>query len=128
MKIEVILGELFCFELRTDIFGCIKRAVKTVFKCKECGEPVIKSDYDGIEEFAEAYEEQAKEYYDSQNIRAINDNVERFTNDLKVDADGLYDVPPQSMTEVEEFMEDVEIIDDAFEKAMETKLKSVRGV
>lgn len=128
MRIEVNLGELFCLEIRTDIFGCIKRAVKAVFKCKECGEPVINNDYDGIEEFAEAYEEQAKDYYDSQNIRSINDNVERFSNELKVDANGLYDVPPESITEVDEFMEDVEIIDDEYEKEMEAKLKRVRSV
>ncbi len=76
---------------------------------------------------AEIYEEEEINFYDVKKVNEIQKQADKFSNELKLDSNGLYDVPPNYKNELEEFMSDVEIIDDAYENAMQSKLERVRG-
>lgn len=127
MKIEICIGELFNFQIRTDIFGCIKRAITNI-KYSGCGK--AEKECDTSAEYTEEYSDETSEYeqYLKNMTQPIDNMVKRFEQDLKVDKDGLYDIPPNHKTEIEENFSDVEIIDDAYEKELEQQFNRVRGV
>ena len=60
-------------------------------------------------------------------VNKIQAQADKFSSELGLDSNGLYDIPPDYKNELEEFMSDVEIIDDAYENAMQDKLERVRG-
>lgn len=76
---------------------------------------------------AETYEEEIINFYDVKKVNKIQAQADKFSSELELDSSGLYDIPPDYKNELEEFMSDVEIIDDAYENAMQDKLERVRG-
>jgi hypothetical protein len=76
---------------------------------------------------AETYEEEIINFYDVNKVNKIQAQADKFSSELELDSNGLYDIPPDYKNELEEFMSDVEIIDDAYENAMQDKLERVRG-
>ena len=76
---------------------------------------------------AETYEEEIINFYDVNKVNKIQAQAEKFSSELELDSNGLYDIPPGYKNELEDFMSDVEIIDDAYENAMQDKLERVRG-
>ena len=76
---------------------------------------------------AETYEEEIINFYDVKKVNKIQAQADKFSSELELDSNGLYDIPPDYKNELEEFMSDVEIIDDAYENAMQDKLERVRG-
>jgi hypothetical protein len=76
---------------------------------------------------AETYEEEIINFYDVNKVNKIQAQADKFSSELELDSNGLYDIPPDYKNELEEFMSDVEVIDDAYENAMQDKLERVRG-
>lgn len=123
MYLDLVIGE---FRANVSIsFGQMFSKIGKCFKRKKKADTYVESVMP--ETSADTYEEELINFYDVKGIERINDKAREFSSDLKRDSNGLYDVPPNMNTELDDFMSDVEIIDDSYEKAMEGQLKRVRG-
>lgn len=122
MYLDLVIGE---FKLNItltfgNLFKCFKRK-----KSADTYEATIADTY--ADTSAETYEEEIINFYDVNKVNKIQAQADKFSSELELDSNGLYDIPPDYKNELEEFMSDVEIIDDAYENAMQDKLERVRG-
>ena len=122
MYLDLVIGE---FKLNItltcgNLFERFKRK-----KSADIYEATIADTY--ADTSAETYEEEIINFYDVKKVNKIQAQADKFSSELKLDSNGLYDIPPDYKNELEEFMSDVEIIDDAYENAMQDKLERVRG-
>ena len=122
MYLDLVIGE---FKLNItltcgNLFERFKRK-----KNADTYEATIADTY--AETSAETYEEEIINFYDVNKVNKIQAQADKFSSELELDSNGLYDIPPDYKNELEEFMSDVEIIDDAYENAMQDKLERVRG-
>ena len=122
MYLDLVIGE-FKLNITLTCGNLFKR-----FKCKKSAdtyEATIADTY--ADTSAETYEEEIINFYDAKKVNKIQAQADKFSSELELDSNGLYDIPPDYKNELEEFMSDVEIIDDAYENAMQDKLERVRG-
>lgn len=122
MYLDLVIGE---FKLNItltcgNLFERFKRK-----KSADIYEATIADTY--ADTSAETYEEEIINFYDVNKVNKIQAQADKFSSELELDSNGLYDIPPDYKNELEEFMSDVEIIDDAYENAMQDKLERVRG-
>ena len=122
MYLDLVIGE---FKLNiTHTFGNLFKRFKRK-KSADTYEATIADTY--ADTSAETYEEEIINFYDVNKVNKIQAQADKFSSELELDSNGLYDIPPDYKNELEEFMSDVEIIDDAYENAMQDKLERVRG-
>lgn len=121
MYLDFVMGEVRINLTITfgNLFSNFKRKKKATF-----GEEIADTYADTS---ADTYIEEEINFYDVKKVNEIQKQADKFSKELKLDSNGLYDVPPDYKNELEEFMSDVEIIDDAYESAMQSKLERVRG-
>ena len=122
MYLDLVIGEL---KLNITLtFGNLFKRFKRK-KSADTYEATIADTY--ADTSAETYEEEIINFYDVNKVNKIQAQADKFSSELELDSNGLYDIPPDYKNELEEFMSDVEIIDDAYENAMQDKLERVRG-
>lgn len=122
MYLDLVIGE-FKLNITLTCGNLFKR-----FKRKKSADTYEAANADAsIETSAETYEEEIINFYDVNKVNKIQAQADKFSSELELDSNGLYDIPPDYKNELEEFMSDVEIIDDAYENAMQDKLERVRG-
>lgn len=122
MYLDLVIGE---FKLNITLtFGNLFERFKRK-KSADTYETTIADTY--ADTSAETYEEEIINFYDVNKVNKIQAQADKFSSELELDSNGLYDIPPDYKNELEEFMSDVEIIDDAYENAMQDKLERVRG-
>ena len=122
MYLDLVIGEL---KLNITLtFGNLFKHFKRK-KSADTYEATIADTY--ADTSAETYEEEIINFYDVNKVNKIQAQADKFSSELELDSNGLYDIPPDYKNELEEFMSDVEVIDDAYENAMQDKLERVRG-
>lgn len=122
MYLDLVIGE-FKLNITLTCGNLFKRFKRK--KNADTYEATIADTY--AETSAETYEEEIINFYDVNKVNKIQAQADKFSSELELDSNGLYDIPPDYKNELEEFMSDVEIIDDAYENAMQDKLERVRG-
>lgn len=122
MYLDLVIGE-FKLNITLTCGNLFKRFKRK--KSADTYEATIADTY--AETSAETYEEEIINFYDVNKVNKIQAQADKFSSELELDSNGLYDIPPDYKNELEEFMSDVEIIDDAYENAMQDKLERVRG-
>ena len=122
MYLDLVIGE-FKLNITLTCGNLFKRFKRK--KSADIYEATIADTY--ADTSAETYEEEIINFYDVNKVNKIQAQADKFSSELELDSNGLYDIPPDYKNELEEFMSDVEIIDDAYENAMQDKLERVRG-
>lgn len=122
MYLDLVIGE-FKLNVTLTCGNLFKRFKRK--KSADTYEATIADTY--ADTSAETYEEEIINFYDVNKVNKIQAQADKFSSELELDSNGLYDIPPDYKNELEEFMSDVEIIDDAYENAMQDKLERVRG-
>ena len=122
MYLDLVIGE-FKLNITLTCGNLFKRFKRK--KSADTYEVTIADTY--ADTSAETYEEEIINFYDVNKVNKIQAQADKFSSELELDSNGLYDIPPDYKNELEEFMSDVEIIDDAYENAMQDKLERVRG-
>ena len=122
MYLDLVIGE-FKLNISLTCGNLFKRFKRK--KSADTYEATIADTY--ADTSAETYEEEIINFYDVNKVNKIQAQADKFSSELELDSNGLYDIPPDYKNELEEFMSDVEIIDDAYENAMQDKLERVRG-
>ena len=122
MYLDLVIGE-FKLNITLTCGNLFKRFKRK--KSADIYEATIAETY--ADTSAETYEEEIINFYDVNKVNKIQAQADKFSSELELDSNGLYDIPPDYKNELEEFMSDVEIIDDAYENAMQDKLERVRG-
>lgn len=122
MYLDLVIGE-FKLNITLTCGNLFKRFKRK--KNADTYEATIADTY--ADTSAETYEEEIINFYDVNKVNKIQAQADKFSSELELDSNGLYDIPPDYKNELEEFMSDVEIIDDAYENAMQDKLERVRG-
>lgn len=122
MYLDLVIGE-FKLNITLTCGNLFKRFKRK--KSSDTYEATIADTY--ADTSAETYEEEIINFYDVNKVNKIQAQADKFSSELELDSNGLYDIPPDYKNELEEFMSDVEIIDDAYENAMQDKLERVRG-
>jgi hypothetical protein len=122
MYLDLVIGE-FKLNITLTCGNLFKRFKRK--KSADTYEATIADTY--ADTSAETYEEEIINFYDVNKVNKIQAQADKFSSELELDSNGLYDIPPDYKNELEEFMSDVEIIDDAYENAMQDKLERVRG-
>ena len=122
MYLDLVIGE-FKLNITLTCGNLFKRFKRK--KSVDTYEATIADTY--ADTSAETYEEEIINFYDVNKVNKIQAQADKFSSELELDSNGLYDIPPDYKNELEEFMSDVEIIDDAYENAMQDKLERVRG-
>ena len=122
MYLDLVIGELK-LNITLTFGNLFKR-----FKRKKSADTYEDTNADAYADTsAETYEEEIINFYDVNKVNKIQAQADKFSSELELDSNGLYDIPPDYKNELEEFMSDVEVIDDAYENAMQDKLERVRG-
>ena len=122
MYLDLVIGE-FKLKITLTCGNLFKRFKRK--KSADTYDATIADTY--ADTSAETYEEEIINFYDVNKVNKIQAQADKFSSELELDSNGLYDIPPDYKNELEEFMSDVEIIDDAYENAMQDKLERVRG-
>ena len=104
MYLDLVIGE-FKLNITLTCGNLFKRFKRK--KSADTYEATIADAY--ADTSAETYEEEIINFYDVKKVNKIQAQADKFSNEL------------------EEFMSDVEVIDDAYENAMQDKLERVRG-